>query len=1144
MSAVRSTSIRAALLLLALATLLLASTIGTDTAQAAESWWHLNINSRPSVLPAEAEAKGEIVFTASNLGDETADGETSAITIAPVLPAGLKLRSVDGIAGESGHLGGVVCSKTPLVCTFKGKLPPYDAIEVRATVEVLEGAESGEDAQVEVFGGGSLPAHASEPLAYSSGPTPFGIQNYELTPEAEGGGPVTQAGSHPFQMTTTVDVNQDAAKSGGTYEVTVPALPKDVRFRWPAGVLGNPSPVPQCSLAQFLTVIKEGAELANACPAKSAIGVAMVTIDEPKNVGMSTITVPLFNLEPAFGEPARFGFFIDASNTPIVINPSLRSGDGEDYGITLATPNITQFDSLLSVQVTTWGVPDDPAHDNSRGWSCLYATRGQSHERPCEPAGVERPPAFLLMPTSCSGSALKSSVSLDSWLAPLEQVSLAATMPTLDGCNRLSFSPTVTSTPTSDQAMTSTGLAFDMAVDDEGITSGIGLAQSQLAKAVISLPVGVTTNPSVAAGLSPCSLAEYQSETLDSAPGTGCRPESKIGEVEIESPLVSQKITGSVYLARQYENPYDSLLTLYVVAKNPEIGVMIRVAGKVDPNPVTGQLVTTFEDVPQLPFSHFHFAFRQGQRAPLATPPACGTYTTQAELTPYSDPSQALKDTATFTITSGSEGGPCPSGGTPPFEPSVTAGTVNNAGGTYSPMYMQVTRDDTEQEITRFSAQLPAGLTANLSGIPFCPEADIEGAKKVTGVAEEAEPSCPAASQIGSTKVGVGVGSALAWSSGRLYFAGPYNGAPFSVVAINSAKVGPFDLGTVVVREALSINPETGAVTIDAKASDPIPHILDGIVIHARDIRIYVDRPNFTINPTSCAPMTFAATVDGAGADPSNPADQTPVTIDDRFQAADCSSLGFTPTFTAQASGKTSKADGTSLHVGISYPKDSLGKQANIHEVRVELPRQLPVRQSTLPKACVEAQFAANPAGCPPASIVGYAKAVTPILPVPLEGPAYFVSHGGAGFPDLDFVLQGYGVTIDLRGETFIGKSNIISTTFKTVPDQPVTSFELTLPKGPYSALTNNGDLCHVTKTVAVKEKVRKKVKGHIRTSTRKVHKKVFAKLVMPTTVIAQNGAELHQNTVIAVRECGKAKPWKAGRKRGANHKQKRKHRG
>jgi hypothetical protein len=334
----------------------------------------------------------------------------------------------------------------------------------------------------------------------------------------------------------------------------------------------------------------------------------------------------------------------------------------------------------------------------------------------------------------------------------------------------------------------------------------------------------------------------------------------------------------------------------------------------------------------------------------------------------------------------------------------------------------------------------------------------------------------------------------LAWTPGKVYMAGPYNGAPFSIVAITSAKVGPFDLGTVVVREALDINPETAVVTVDAKASDPIPHIIDGIVVHVRDIRVYIDRPSYTINPTNCDPLTFVATVDGGGADPSNPADQVPVTVDSHFQVANCQDLAFKPSFKVSTSGTTSRRNGASLSVKLTYPKAPQGTQANIRSVKVSLPKQLPSRLSTLQKACPDRIFAVNPAACPAASLVGRAKAVTPILPVPLTGPAYFVSHGGAKFPELIIVLQGYGITLELRGETFINEhTNVTSSTFRTIPDDPVGSFEMTLPEGRNSALAAISNLCSLS-----------------------------GKLKMPTAFTAQNGDVIHQSTNIAVKGCPK----------------------
>ena len=557
--------------------------------------------------------------------------------------------------------------------------------------------------------------------------------------------------------------------------------------------------------------------------------------------------------------------------------------------------------------------------------------------------------------------------------------------------------------------------------------------------------------------------------------------------------MLSEKLTGSIYIATPFDNKFGSLLGLYIVVKDPARGIIVKLAGHIEPNPVTGQLVTTFDENPQVPFSRFTLKLRQGATSPLVSPPACGTYTAQADLTPWSAPLTPVHATSSFAIENGIGGGPCPSGGVPPFHPGLVAGTLNNSAGAYSPMDIHITRGDGEQEITRFSSILPPGLTANLSGIPFCPDASIEAAKHVSGAQEETTPSCPASSEIGHTLVGAGVGTVLAYTPGKIYLAGPYNGAPFSVVSITSAKVGPFDLGTVVIRFALEINPETAVVTVDAKASDAIPHIIDGIVIHVRDIHVYVDRPQFMINPTNCNPLSFAATVDGAGADFTNPADQVPVTVTSRFQLANCQNLTFKPVFRVTTSGKTSRSKGASLTAKLTYPKAPFGSQANIARVKVDLPKQLPSRLTTLQKACTAAQFNANPAGCPAASFIGHAKAITPILPVPLEGPAIFVSHGGEAFPSLIVVLQGYGVTIDLVGSTFISKAGITSSTFKTVPDQPVTSFELTLPEGKYSALAANGNLCK-------------------------------SKLAMPTAFVAQNGAVIHQSTPVSVTGCPKAK--------------------
>ena len=674
-----------------------------------------------------------------------------------------------------------------------------------------------------------------------------------------------------------------------------------------------------------------------------------------------------------------------------------------------------------------------------------------------------------------------------------------------------------------------TGLNVGVSVP-QSYENSTALATAHLKDAVVTLPAGMTVNPSAGVGLGACTPAQYQAEALETPGGEGCPASSSLGTVETETPVLKEKLTGSVYLAKPYDNPFPepghpggSLLAIYVIQRLPARGLVVKLAGKVTPDPATGQLVTTFQDNPQLPFSLFTLKFRPGQAAPLVTPPACGEYAAQALFSSWSEPEQALSSLSTFNITQGVGGGACPSGGVPPFNPQLISGTISNAAGAYSPFYLRIIRNDGEQELTRFSTVLPPGLTGNLSGIPFCPEAAIEAARAKTGAQETAEPSCPAGSEIGHTSVGAGVGGVLAQAPGKIYLAGPYHGAPLSIVSVTSATVGPFDLGTVVIRFALRINPITSQVEVDASGSDPIPHIIRGIVVHVRDIRVYVDRPSFIINPTSCERMPIAATITGAGADPSNPADQQPVTVNQTGQAADCQNLKFEPVFQASVTGKATKAAGAGLKVNVAYPNTPQGMQANIHAVKVELPVQLPSRLTTLQKACLASVFEANPANCPAGSIVGYAIAVTPILPVPITGPAYFVSYGGAKFPELVLVLQGYGITIDLHGETFISKKGITSSTFHQIPDEPVTSFELILPQAPNSALAANVNLCALTHTTLTKKTITRSVHGHNK-RVRVTVRQAATSLKMPTEITAQNGVVIHQSTPIGITGCGQAK--------------------
>ena len=1082
---------------------------------AAEPWWHLTSGSRPTNLAPESE--GEIVVTAENVGDAGINGAQTPVTVTDILPAGLEPLAIGGGSLQVGNTRSpMTCSLSKLSCVYDKEgvadspvgplLGPYMDLEVRIKVRVLPGASSSESNRVNVSGGGASPATLSRALRIGEEPTPYGIEDYDFRAENEGGTLDTQAGSHPYQVSGTFLFNEgaDTNPPPSTTDYDKPVVEpveqsKDVLGKLPPGLLGNPMPFPTCSLAQFLarTVITGDSE----CSPQTAVGVATITFYDPGLIGHTTALEPIFNLEPYAGEPARFGFAIEIANVYVTLDTSIRSGPGEDYGVTISSTNITQTAGLEGVQLSFWGVPGDPIHDSQRGAKCLLKEVGEINVRPCLHTENVHPPSLLTMPTSCNGP-LQSSLETDSWTqrGVFVHVPTSEPLQALDGCNRLPFSPTVSAEATTDRASAPSGLDFNLDFKDEGLTSTSGLAQSQLKDTSVVLPEGLTINPSAGVGLGGCTPSDYARETVNSAPGAGCPNNSKLGTVEIETPLLAQKIHGAIFIASPYDNPFGSLVALYVVAKNPETGILIKLAGKVTPNPVTGQLTTTFENNPQLAFNHFNFHFREGQQAPLISPPVCGTYSTTAVLTPWSDPTAPLTETSTFSVTKGYDGGACPSGGVPPFKPGITSGLINNNAGAYSSFYLHLTRTDAEQEISGFSTNLPNGLTGNLSGIPFCPEANIEAARHKTGAQEEAAPSCPAASQVGHTLVGTGVGAVLAYVPGKLYLAGPFHGAPFSLVSVTSAVVGPFDLGTVVLRFGLNIDPTTARVNVTPTSSEPIPTILDGIVTHVRDIRVYVDRHNFTLNPTSCNPLSIASTLNSDRGASS--------TVTSPFQASNCQALAFKPGFKVSTNGKTSRKNGASLTVKLTYPNAPQGTQANIAKVKVDLPKQLPSRLTTLQKACTAAQFEANPAGCPADSIVGHAKAVTPLIPEPLTGPAYFVSHGGAKFPELIIVLQGYGVTIDLHGETFINPAGITSSTFRAVPDQPVGSFELTLPQGPDSALAANGNLCK-------------------------------AKLTMPTIFVAQNGKEMRQTTKVTATGCPKVV--RHERKKSHHHKKRKK---
>jgi hypothetical protein len=761
---------------------------------------------------------------------------------------------------------------------------------------------------------------------------------------------------------------------------------------------------------------------------------------------------------PPKGAVADFGFAVQT--LPVHITVSLDPSD--HYAIVATAANVTQLFPVRSAKVTLWGVPADPAHDKLRFHPSLTNFLESYYGTP---ANVQQVP-FLTLPSQCD-TATQASAKLTSWQQELgtPPVSVVGPSQTATGCENQRFGASVKAQPTSTGAGAPTGLSVDVSVPQD--LNNPGLGTPPVKKVSLSFPEGMTLSPSAANGLQACTPAEIGLGTNNPV---GCPGASKIGKVTVKTPVLEETIGGSVYVAAQGDNPFKSLIALYMVLENKERGILVKLPGegKLDPN--TGRLTTTFDENPQLPFSDLHLQLKSGPRAPLANPTACGTYSTVAQVQSWNSSLPAAESKDPFALTSN-----CTLG----FAPSFAAGTISNRAGEFSPFELSFSRGDNEQQIKGLTDTFPPGASAVIKGVTQCSQAQVAAAENGTG-------GCPEASRIGSVTVGSGPGSDPYFLKGNVYLTGPYNGGPFGEAVIVRAAAGPFDLGNVVVRGSIRIDPKTAQPTV---VSDPFPQFVknSGIPTDIQRVDVNLDRQKFTFNPTSCNELKATATLTSTQGTSAN--------VSSGFQTAECRELGFHPSFRVTTVAKTSRKNGAALKVKVTPGAG----QANIARVDVQVPKGLAVRDSTLNQACTERQFAANPAACPAGSFVGSATASTPILAGPLSGPAIFVSHGGAKFPDLDIVLEGEGVTVVLTGGTEV-KKNLLFSHFDTVPDAPVSGFALSLPEGPHSALAAVGNLC--TRTVGGRQ--------------------VRRSLIMPTTITGQNGAVVRQSTRVSVSGCGR----------------------
>jgi hypothetical protein len=1105
--------------------------------------------------------------TFTNVGSRASNG--TAVTVEDVLPAG-----VTGLLGEVFYADAeheISPEVEPVSCSITGQLVkcvvgpeffsskvghgmlPDDTLKLWVNVSVnAPGVPLALVNTARVSGGGGAPASATSENRVGVEDAAFGFSGFTAAFTDTVGGPESLAGGHPYELDTNIDLNSILGEDPEGHEGnTSVRAPRDVVVDLPLGLAGSAVSTPTCTLAELSAAgpHKENGE--SGCPPDTIIG-HLHTYPH----GGTSVDGPIYNVVPEKGVVAELGF-IDIAGGSHVLYASLaptRSG----YVLRSTSREVPEV-PLDQIIADVFG---DPA----------------ARARVAEKGGAYTPAAgdtaMFTNPSVCTGLPLETRVFMDSWPSPGSYnadgtpdvegegpagedeggdpawVRSTYVSPAVTGCEALAglfkaetTARLVTAGPGSGgggvEADSPAGIEYELKVPQR---TGVELpATPPLKEAVVTLPAGVSVDPSSANGLQACSeaqagwegktpaggyseLEDFNAGVVNAVSGkleaTGCPAASKVGSLEVETPALPAErckepaeslsecereekekgvvlkektpLMGSIYLAAQSANPFASLYAAYIVIDDERTGVVVKLPARLElggepgvTGLAAGQIRTVVPDSPQFPFSVLRTRFFAGASAPLRTPALCGSYSLASQLTPWSaTPSEAPVEAAGggFEVTEGAGGGGCPQAVA--FAPSFTAGTVSSHAGSFSPLNLVLSRGDGTQELAGLDVTLPAGLAGDLAGIPLCPEAAIvqaEGREHPgEGVLEQDSPSCPASSEIGTVTVAAGAGEHPFYTTGRVYLAGPYDGAPFDAVVITPAVAGPFDLGAVVVRNAITVNENTAEVSARSGA---FPTMLDGIPVDIRQIVLSMSRPDFTFNPTSCQPLTVTAQATSTQAQTAG--------LSSAFYASGCTSLPFKPVLTATVAGQGSKRDGTAFSLKVTTP--GLG-QANIHKVDLTIPAKLPSRLTTIQKACPETVFNTNPAACDEGSIIGEATVHTPVLNSPLKGPGYLVSHGNAAFPDVEFVLQGENITFILDSKTDI-KHGVTYSKLETAPDIPFTTFEALLPAGPHSAFTpsvpekDNYNLCNTT-------------------------------ITLPTQITAQNNAQTSQNTPVQITGC------------------------
>ncbi len=984
---------------------------------------------------------------------------TSGTTIVSLgVPKGILITNI-----RQSEAVGWTCSSASGICrTTQGVAPGASYNTIMYGVNLLPEAPESPVATVYASGGGATKEEFAQDTFTFAPPIPFALNEFKAAAFEEGGGEIEsfQAGSHPFSG--SVRFRTPANHLGFAVE--------DLHEVWtdlPVGFVGNPQSVAvSCALSVFE---------AGKCPQASAAGTVKLAFNPELNLndladatpdfGLFSAAVTVYRLQAEKGFPAEFGFRYVGPF--FIFRAKVRTES--DYGITIIAPKNPQLNyegGLQGAKFTFCGT------GLKKEGGCYHSNETGANAQP-----------LMTIGTKCFEGPPVTSLALDTWqkqganlpngrpdLSDPHWFHASYPAPPVTGCNKLveqwtgDEEPSLTVQPDNTNADTPAGYTAHLHIPQEGLTDPNKLANSDLNNVKVTLAEGPTLNPSVGDGISTCS--EAQMEMISESPIRfeeelpHCPDGSKIGNALVRTPLLENPLRGSIYLAAQKENPFDSDYAIYLAIEEPDAGIVVKLAGKVVANPVTGQLTTVFTDNPELPFEDLTLEFFNGGRSSLANPTTCGAFTTHTELTPWAaaDPYNPLPDEIAkpddpIAIVSGPNGSSCSN--TPaerPFNLDMESGSENAKAGEVSPFHMRITRPDGSQEISQLTVKSPPGYAAYLKGIPQCSDAQIKEAENRSGLAEREHSSCPANSRLGSINSGAGAGPTPLFTPGSVYLGGPYKGAPLSLVTVTPALAGAdkahpsFDLGNVVVRVALYVNRQNAQIT---GKTDQIPRIIKGIPLRIRDIRVNLDRPNFGLNPTNCDVSATSVTASGS--------EGATTTVSDRFQVGGCDKLNFAPKLTAKVTGGTQRGDHPAFTAELNYPPG--GGYANIKDVQVALPHSEFLDQSHINTICTRVQAAAN--ACPQGSIYGYAEAETPLLDGKLTGPV-FLKSSDHQLPDLAIALKGpAGQPVEVEFQGRIDSVHAqIRNTIEGLPDVPVTKFILKMKGGKKGLLVNSRNLC------------------------------------------------------------------------------------